>query len=419
MKHELRLVPSAKSGIDASLLALYRRMTCAGVSENDFDDLVTEAHFERHDIKKLVYLSWHARRRQERDARRSAVAGAFSSFKAPADSILRFPTLDLVAGGSNTIPSRSLLNTLTELEAGRPAVPHVMTVEDGPVVEDSARVEDEERIEDTARVEEEEPEPCGLQLSPQKQSTKSPRSPKSPRRGKKRNCPQSPEHTASRIPATVSAAKRAASREVNGEWSEAKQVTPRGSPEKLKTLLHLPSVESEQATSLFWSLRADCVNKDGSTAFSDLAYRWNTHLQANYGQASISGLPLVSPILMEQFETKVCKRQMESQSLAFAQVLSGEKMMGQRPGLVQGGGPSHGPPMIPYPHVPPQSIPSFHPPPVPPAWSYEKKGVGRGGKGTVKTCKACAKNGYPGVPFTHKHRKECAFAKMEKQKPKD
>ena len=116
VKHELRLVPSAKSGIDASLLALYRRMTCAGVSENDFDDLVTEAHFERHDIKKLVYLSWHARRRQERDARRGTVDSAFSSFQAPADSILRFPTLDLVAGGSNTIPSRFLLNTLTEQE---------------------------------------------------------------------------------------------------------------------------------------------------------------------------------------------------------------------------------------------------------------------------------------------------------------
>mmetsp|Transcript_13626 Transcript_13626/g.59455 ORF Transcript_13626/g.59455 Transcript_13626/m.59455 type:complete len:108 (-) Transcript_13626:6057-6380(-) len=69
VKQELRLVPSTKSGIDASLLALYRRMTCAGVSENDFDDLVTEAHFELRDIKKLVYLSWHARIRQERDGR--------------------------------------------------------------------------------------------------------------------------------------------------------------------------------------------------------------------------------------------------------------------------------------------------------------------------------------------------------------
>jgi hypothetical protein len=91
-------------------------MTCAGVSENDFDDLVTEAHFERHDIKKLVYLSWHARRRQERDARRSTVASAFNGFSPPDDSILRFPTLDVVAGGSNTIPSRSLLNTLTTHE---------------------------------------------------------------------------------------------------------------------------------------------------------------------------------------------------------------------------------------------------------------------------------------------------------------
>ena len=115
----------------------------------------------------------------------------------------------------------------------------------------------------------------------------------------------------------------------------------------------------------------------------------------------------------------MCKRQKESQSLAFAQVLSGEKMMGQWPGLVQGGGPSHGPPMIPYPHVPPRSIPSFHPPPVPPAWLYEKKGGGRGGKGKVKTCRACAKNGYPRVQNTSKHRQECAFAKMEKQKPKD
>ena len=116
VKQELRLVPSTRSGIDASLLALYRRMTCAGVSENDFDDLVTEAHFERHDIKKLVYLSWHARRRQERDARRSTVASAFTSFSPPDDSILRFPTLDVVAGGSNTIPSRMLLNTLTTQE---------------------------------------------------------------------------------------------------------------------------------------------------------------------------------------------------------------------------------------------------------------------------------------------------------------
>ena len=48
-----------------------------------------------------------------------------------------------------------------------------------------------------------------------------------------------------------------------------------------------------------------------------------------------------------------------------------------------------------------------------------EKGVGREGKGTVKTCRACAKNGYLGVQFTHKHRQECAFAKMEKQKPKD
>ena len=49
----------------------------------------------------------------------------------------------------------------------------------------------------------------------------------------------------------------------------------------------------------------------------------------------------------------------------------------------------------------------------------KKKGVGRGGKGTVKTCRACARNGYHGVQNTSMHRQECAFAKMEKQKPKD
>jgi hypothetical protein len=83
VKHELRLVPSTRSGVDASLLALFKRMTCAGVSENDFDDLVTEAHFERHDIKKLVYLSWHARRRQEREARRGTETTRCSSARAP------------------------------------------------------------------------------------------------------------------------------------------------------------------------------------------------------------------------------------------------------------------------------------------------------------------------------------------------
>lgn len=121
VRQEVRLVPSTRSGIDASLLALYRRMTCAGVSENDFDDLVTKAHFERHDIKKLMYMAWHARRRQERDARRSAVASAFNRFSHPDDSMLRFQTLDVVAGGSNTIPSRMLLNTLTTQEWERDA----------------------------------------------------------------------------------------------------------------------------------------------------------------------------------------------------------------------------------------------------------------------------------------------------------
>ena len=50
---------------------------------------------------------------------------------------------------------------------------------------------------------------------------------------------------------------------------------------------------------------------------------------------------------------------------------------------------------------------------------HSKNGAGRGGKGKVKTCRACAKNGYRDVQNMHKHRKECAFAKMEKQKPKD
>ena len=70
---------------------------------------------------------------------------------------------------------------------------------------------------------------------------------------------------------------------------------------------------------------------------------------------------------------------------------------------------------------PPSANPSGHFSDVPEVshpFLFEK-GVGREGKGTVKTCRACAKNGYHGVQNTHKHRKECAFAKMEKQKPKD
>ena len=143
-----------------------------------------------------------------------------------------------------------------------------------------------------------------MQLSPVKQ-TKSPRGPKSPRRGNKRNRaqsrPQSPEHNPSNIAATISAAKRAASREVNGESSEARRVSPRGSPEKLNKLVFMPSVESKQAVKIFWLLRADCVNKDGSTNFVDLAYRWNIHIDAHHGQACISGLPLVDARILERF----------------------------------------------------------------------------------------------------------------------
>ena len=88
--------------------------------------------------------------------------------------------------------------------------------------------------------------------------------------------------------------------------------------------------------------------------------------------------------------------------------------------------PSDNPGLCHHPRVrrgrsPLNSIPSGHLSDVPEvshAFLFEK-GVGREGKGTVKTCRACAKNGYLGVQFTHKHRKECAFAKMEKQKPKD
>ena len=307
------------------------------------------------------------------------------------------------------------------LEAGRPDVPQAAAVEDDdPVVEDTARVEEEERIEDTARVEEEE-EQCALQLSPVKQ-TKSPRGPKSPR-GNKRNRPQSrpqsPEHIPTNIAATISAAKRAASREVNGESSEARRVSPRGSPEKLNKLVFMPSVESKQAVKIFWLLRADCVNKDGSTDFVDLAYRWNIYIDAHHGQACISGLPLVDARILGRFETKLCRRQKESQSLARVQVLSGEKMMGHQYRIFHGGAPSYGPMVRPYPHVPPQSIPSFHPPPCPPAWCKETKGVGKGGKGKVKTCRACANQGHPGVQATYKHMRLCAFTVMEKQKPKD
>jgi hypothetical protein len=103
------------------------------------------------------------------------------------------------------------------------------------------------------------------------------------------------------------------------------------------------------------------------------------------------------------------------------QVLSGERMMGHQYGFFQGGAPSHGPTMRPYPYVPPHSIPFYNPPPDSPAWCSEKttKGGGRGGKGKVKTCRACANNGYPGVHATREHRRECAYAMMEKQKPKD
>lgn len=120
---------------------------------------------------------------------------------------------------------------------------------------------------------------------------------------------------------------------------------------------------------------------------------------------------------LEQFETRLYKRQKDSQSLAHAQVLSGEKMMGHRHGLTPGIGPSHGPLMRSYPHVPPQPIPFSHPPPVPPARCSETttQGVGRGGKGEVKTCRACAKHGHHGLRFTNRHKGECAYAKMGKQ----
>ena len=92
-------------------------------------------------------------------------------------------------------------------------------------------------------------------------------------------------------------------------------------------------MESEQTVKVFWLLREHCVDKDGSTDFKDFAYRWNTYISEHHGQAC----SMVNAQILEQFETKLCKRQKESQSLAHAQVLSGEKMMGHQHGLIQGG----------------------------------------------------------------------------------
>jgi hypothetical protein len=38
-----------------------------------------------------------------------------------------------------------------------------------------------------------------------------------------------------------------------------------------------------------------------------------------------------------------------------------------------------------------------------------------GGKGVGKTCSACKEAGYPGVPSTQLHRRECAYFKAKKQ----
>ena len=65
---------------------------------------------------------------------------------------------------------------------------------------------------------------------------------------------------------------------------------------------------------------------------------------------------------------------------------------------------------------PPSANPSGHFSDVPEVshpFLFEK-GVGREGKGTVKTCRACAKNGYLGVQFTHKHRQECKSVRLPK-----
>lgn len=80
-------------------------------------------------------------------------------------------------------------------------------------------------------------------------------------------------------------------------------MSSRGSPEKLNKLVFMPSLESKQAVSVYWLLRENCVNKDGSTDYTDLAYRWNTHSDAHHDRTCISGLPLVNARILELFET--------------------------------------------------------------------------------------------------------------------
>lgn len=303
------------------------------------------------------------------------------------------------------------------LEAGRPAVEVAMPVEEELVVEDTAHVERLESIGEAARVEE---ELCGVQLSPATATQpESPQIPKSPRPSKKRRV-QSPARSperASGIPATISAAKRAASREVNGDCSEARPVSHKGSPNKL-----IPckiSVDNALAVQVFFELRAE---EHGTPDFKAMTSRWNSFvmqhvLKPGEDHTGYAGLPITDSKGMEQFERDLAKKYNRGQMMAWAQVQSGGKMTSDRHGLAPGGGPSRGPGKDPYPYVSPQPIPLFDAPPHPPPNCEERGGVGKGGKGGKKTCRACAKNGLKGVHLTGKHRRECPYAKEKQALP--